>query len=120
MITKAAFHHLPDFWKQIALLKMNKMIKAGGSLYIFDIVFHFNPCEYKEKISEWISDFEKNAGAELRKEVEIHIRDEYSTFGWILDGMLERAGFSIKKCRSGDEFITEYHCIKEKEVGFLF
>lgn len=120
LITKAAFHHLPDFWKQIALLRMNKMIKAGGSLYIFDIVFHFNPCEYKEKISEWISDFEKNAGAELRKEVEIHIRDEYSTFGWILDGMLERAGFSIKKCRSGDEFITEYHCIKEKEVGFLF
>ncbi|MDP4182805.1 MAG: class I SAM-dependent methyltransferase, partial [Bacillota bacterium] len=39
LITKAAFHHLPDFWKQIALLKMNKMIKIGGILYIHDVVF---------------------------------------------------------------------------------
>jgi ubiquinone/menaquinone biosynthesis C-methylase UbiE len=116
LITKAAFHHLPDFWKQIALLKMNEMCKIGGILYIFDIVFHFNAIEYKDKINEWILGFEKQAGKEFKKEVETHIRDEFSTFKWILDGMIEKAGFKIENCRSNDGFVTEYHCIKIKEI----
>ncbi|MDD3007882.1 MAG: class I SAM-dependent methyltransferase [Arcobacter sp.] len=37
--TKMAFHHLPDFWKQIALFNINKTLKIGGILYISDIVF---------------------------------------------------------------------------------
>ncbi len=116
LITKAAFHHLPDFWKQIALLKMNKMIRTGGILYIHDVVFHFGAADYEEKIDNWISIFEKNAGAKFKEEVETHIRDEYSTFKWILDGMIERAGFRIENCRSDDEFITEYHCVKVKNI----
>ncbi len=116
LITKAAFHHLPDFWKQIALLKMNKMIKMGGSLYIFDIVFNFKVEEYTERINKWVSGFEKQVGKEFREEVETHIRDEYSTFKWILDGMIEKAGFQIKDCRSDDGFKTEYHCIKIDDI----
>lgn len=115
LITKAAFHHLPDFWKQIALLNMNKMIKTGGILYIFDVVFHFESTDYKNKINKWLAGFEKNAGEKFREEVETHIREEYSTFKWILDGMIERAGFRIENCRSKDGFITEYHCIKVKD-----
>jgi ubiquinone/menaquinone biosynthesis C-methylase UbiE len=30
IVTKAAFHHLPDFWKMVALLRMASMLKAGG------------------------------------------------------------------------------------------
>lgn len=41
VITKAALHHLPDFWEQIALLRINRMVKIGGLLYIQDVVFHF-------------------------------------------------------------------------------
>lgn len=33
IITKHAFHHLPDFWKQIALFRMNKMLKLSETLY---------------------------------------------------------------------------------------
>lgn len=117
LITKAAFHHLPDFWKQIALQRMNRMIKPGGILYIFDIVFHFEAIEYEMKIGSWINEFEKRAGKEFRKEVETHIRDEYSTFKWILDQMIEKAGFRIEKCRTPDGFITEYKCIKVKEIN---
>lgn len=29
IFTKAALHHLPDFWKQIALLRLNQMLKMG-------------------------------------------------------------------------------------------
>lgn len=116
VITKAALHHLPDFWKQIALLRINKILKIGGLLYIHDVVFHFDPQEYVGKINSWISGLEKAAGEEFRPEVETHIRDEYSTFSWIMDGMLEKAGFAIEKCKSDDGFVTEYACRKYKEL----
>lgn len=119
LITKAAFHHLPDFWKQIALLKMNEMIKHKGILYIFDIVFDFKTTAYKNKIDEWVLGFEKQAGKEFKKEVETHIRDEFSTFKWILDGMIEKAGFKIENYKSSDGFAAEYHCIKIDEIGSI-
>lgn len=118
VVTKAAYHHLPDFWKQIALLRMNRMLKMGGLLYIHDIVFQFDPQEYESRINAWISRFEEVAGEEFRLEVETHIRDEYSTFGWILKGMLEKAGFAVEKCRSVDGFITEYACRKVSELSY--
>lgn len=31
-MTRVALHHLPDFWKQVALLRMNAMLKMGGML----------------------------------------------------------------------------------------
>lgn len=115
VVTKAAFHHLPDFWKQIALLRMNRMLKMGGLLYIHDIVFQFDPQEYESRINAWISRFEEVAGKEFRLEVETHIRDEYSTFDWILRGMLEKAGFAVEKSHSYDGFVTEYSCRKVNE-----
>jgi ubiquinone/menaquinone biosynthesis C-methylase UbiE len=117
VMTKAAFHHLPDFWKQIALLNMNSMVKNGGILYIFDVVFNFEPQEYHKRIDPWIDAFEAQAGAEFRAEVETHIRDEFSTFNWILEGMIRRAGFEIEKSRSADGFITEYMCRKMREYS---
>ncbi len=119
VITRAAFHHLPDFWKQVALLRMNSMLKTGSILYIFDVVFNFNAAEYESRIEGWVSDFEIKAGKNFRHEVETHIRDEYSTFGWILEGMIGQVGFRIEKSRSVDGFLTEYHCVKTGDVKFL-
>ena len=116
LITKHAFHHLPDFWKQIALLRMNEMIKPGGILCMVDVVFDFAPEEYEEKINGWILNFGKNLDKEMKEEVETHIREEHSTFKWVLDTMIEKAGFKIEKCRSNDGFVTAYHCVKVKEI----
>jgi putative AdoMet-dependent methyltransferase len=116
IMTKAAFHHLPDFWKQIALLRMNEMVKTGGLLYIFDVVFNFDPSEFEVKINEWISLFGKKTGAEFKAEIETHIRDEFSTFTWILDEMLKKAGFTIEKFRAVDGFTAEYLCRKESSI----
>lgn len=118
IITKHAFHHLPDFWKQIALFRMNKMLKLNGILYICDVVFDLGPDNYKAKIDNWIDGFDELAGKELRSEVEIHIRDEFSTFNWILEGMFARAGLEIDKKRSSDGFVTEYLCRKSKEIEY--
>ncbi len=117
LITKMAFHHLPDFWKQVALFKMNRMLKNGGILYIFDVVFNFDAMEYETKINDWISGLELKAGEKFKEDIETHIKNEYSTFNWILEGMIQKAGFNIEKSRTGDGFITEYHCIKVDEVN---
>lgn len=118
IITKHAFHHLPDFWKQIALFRMNKMLKLNGILYVCDVVFNLDSKNYKDKIDKWIDGFDKFAGKELRSEVETHIRDEFSTFNWILEGMLARAGFEVDNKRSSDGFVTDYSCRKSKEIEY--
>jgi len=118
IIIKHALHHLPDFWKQIALYRMNKMLKIDGILYICDVAFNLGPDNYKAKIDNWIAGFEAFAGKKLCAEVETHIRDEFSTFNWILEGMVARAGFSIEKNRSPDGFVAEYVCRKSKEIEY--
>jgi hypothetical protein len=35
----------------------------------------------------------------------MHIREEHSTFGWIIEGMLRQAGFAIEEA---DYFAPEY------------
>jgi hypothetical protein len=91
---------------------MNKMLKKEGMLYILDVVFNFEPKDFKIKIDRWIDGFKVAAGEEFKEEVEAHIRNEFSTFTWILEGMVERAGFNIIKSKNTDGFITEYLCIK--------
>ncbi len=90
--TKWAFHHLPDFWKQAGLLNMNKMLKLGGVLFMSDVVFKSEP-DYEKNIDVLINELSSNFSKEFIDEVKIHIRDEYSTFDWVIKGLIERAGF---------------------------
>ncbi|MFW5775245.1 MAG: class I SAM-dependent methyltransferase [Chitinivibrionales bacterium] len=116
VITKWALHHLPDFWKQIALSRINGMLKPGGALYISDVVYNFDEKKYRSKIDDFVAGFESRVSKEFRQEAETHIREEYSTCGWILEGILQRAGFLIEKTQTHDEFTTEYHCVKTRDV----
>ena len=97
-------------------MNINRMIKLGGTLYIHDVIFQFDFKDYTNRINQWINKFEKINAEGLKEDIETHIRDEYSTFDWILDEMLIKAGFSIKEKKSRDEFILEYNCIKVKEI----
>lgn len=36
-----------------------------------------------------------------RAELEEHLRDEHSTFTWLLEPMIERAGFTVEEARRG-------------------
>ena len=38
IVTTFAFHHLPDFWKGVALSRMHGMLQPGGLLYIHDVI----------------------------------------------------------------------------------
>ena len=111
--SKWAFHHLPDYWKQAGLLNMNKMLKPDGILFLSDVVFKFDP-DYDKNIEALLNKLSKDFSTDFVEETKIHIRDEYSTFDWILQGLIERAGFNIERSETEDSLLSEYFCRKIK------
>jgi ubiquinone/menaquinone biosynthesis C-methylase UbiE len=113
--TKWAFHHLPDYWKQAALLNINSMLKPDGILFLSDLVFTFDP-GYKATTEALIQKLSHELSDTFIEEVKIHIREEYSTFDWILQGLLERAGFTIEQYRTQDQLVYDYVCRKKMSL----
>ena len=115
LLSRFAFHHLPDFWKQEALFNMNRMLKTGGLFYLYDVIFNFKPDNSGMVINGWLEHFASKVRPEFIKEFHTHIRDEYSTYSWIMDGMLERAGFSVEKRTHDHNINMMYRCRKNAE-----
>jgi SAM-dependent methyltransferase len=97
MYTRNALHHLPDAWKAIALRRMADLLVDGGTLRLRDLVFSFSPGDAEPGIRRWIDATASDDPARgwTRAELEAHVRDEHSTFTWLLEPMLDRAGFRI-------------------------
>lgn len=111
VFSKWALHHLPDFWKQAALLNINKMLKPGGVLFLADFMFGFDP-DYEQSVDALLTQLGKNFDSDFIEETKMHIREEFSTFDWVLQGMLERAGFRIELANTTDKLASEYLCRK--------
>lgn len=112
VVTQFAFHHLPDFWKMIALHQIHNMLKPGGQFFLRDVVFSFQPADYEASINVWIDSVASESGDGFsHADFEMHVRDEYSTFGWILEGMLQRTGFSANAAYTSPTY-AEYTCTK--------
>jgi len=94
--SRNALHHLPDFWKALALERIAAMLRPGGILLLRDLVFSFDPGDAPNIVEAWLAAAPPNADEGwTRAELETHLREEYSTFGWLLESMLERTGFEI-------------------------
>ena len=90
---------------------MNNMLKVGGRFLLIDVVF--SEKNYMEDISEWITRIENTGDRELTEDIEMHGREECSTFTWLMEGLFTRAGFSIdsKECQGG--VLAKYICTKD-------
>jgi len=115
VVSQFVLHHLPDFWKQVALFRIAGMLKDGGRLYIRDVVYSFDVADYESFFDGYLSRMAKIGGEGTPQDILIHIRDEHSTIGWIMEGMIERAGFAIKKADYRAGFIATYLCVKRGE-----
>ena len=95
--SRYALHHLPDFWKAIALQRMAEMLRPGGTLRLWDVVYGFEPADAQRRIEDWIASVVNDDVEQgwTRAELAEHVRDEHSTFTWLLEPMLERAGLQI-------------------------
>jgi ubiquinone/menaquinone biosynthesis C-methylase UbiE len=109
--SRYALHHIPDFWKAVALGRMRQMLRPGGVLRLWDVVYHFDVDEAEERIERWCATATGSPGEGewTRADLEEHVRDESSTFTWLLEPMIERAGFEIRDARySDDGFFAQY------------
>jgi ubiquinone/menaquinone biosynthesis C-methylase UbiE len=92
--TQYALHHLNDFWKLVALQRIYDALKPGGQLFLRDVVFSCHPGELAETIDAWLRWMQEERGYS-REENVTHVREEHSTFSWVMEGLLERAGFRM-------------------------
>src|SRR6202048_1790823 len=94
IVSEFALHHLPDFWKAVALSRIFRALKPGSSFYLRDIVFVSMPDGPERDVDAWADFNIKNHGFS-REGVVTHMRDEYSTFGWVIERMLTDVGFTL-------------------------
>jgi SAM-dependent methyltransferase len=111
--SRNALHHLPDFWKGIALARVAALLAPGGTFVLRDLVYSFEPHEADERLEAW---FEAAAASAdrgwTRAELEQHVRDEHSTFSWLLEPLLEHAGFEVREIEHRRHTYSTYVCVK--------
>ncbi len=80
---------------------------------MFDIVFPSWEENSGAKIEYWIQAFGVMATARMAQEALTHVRDEFSTYDWIMEGVIKRSGFRIDAAEYADGFQTTYICTRE-------
>jgi SAM-dependent methyltransferase len=113
--SRNALHHLPDLWKAIALCRMADLLAAGGTLRLRDLVFSFAAADAARGIERWIDQTPSQSSAVgwTRAELEAHLRDEHSTFTWLLEPMLLQAGFEVvQRGYAPIGAYADYTCVK--------
>jgi ubiquinone/menaquinone biosynthesis C-methylase UbiE len=101
--SRYALHHLPDFWKAVALGQMRQLLRPGGRLRLWDVVYHFAADEAAERIEQWCATGSTGDGQWTRADLEEHVRDEHSTFTWLLEPMIRQSGFEIADATYADD-----------------
>jgi len=89
------------------------MLKPSGRFFLRDAIFSFPPAEHEAAIQAWIERAAKPEGQGWTKQdYEMHVREEHSTFAWIIEGMLKQAGFRIVEMNHVSPVLAEYLCEK--------
>jgi len=118
VVATAALHHLPDFWKMVAVRRIYHVLKDGGRLYIGDIAHSFDIDEYEQTFTKDLDEMRKRTGDEgLVEDAVTTIREEFGTFDWIMEGILTRAGFRVDEKQVQSKTWVNWVCTKVKDSG---
>ncbi len=97
----------------MALARIRRMVRRGGLLRLWDVVYHFPLSEAIERIEHWCSTgYSNEEGGWTRADLEEHVRDEHSTFTWLLEPMMGEAGFSIEDAEYDDDGIFAKYLLR--------
>ncbi len=108
-VSGAALHHLPDAWKFVALRNIARALKPAGQLILYDVVFSLKPGDRPEACFERFA----TAYPGMRLEAARHVAKEFSTYDWIMEGLLTRSGFEILSTDRRSENFALFHCRKK-------
>ncbi len=74
-------------------------------------MYSFDPSVAEERLEQWCATLPESGDDSdwVRADIEEHVRDEHSTFAWLLEAMMERSGFRIENVSyTGDGIFAEY------------
>lgn len=108
VFSKNALHHLPDFWKVEALKNVGRTLEPGGVLRLRDLVYSFDPRESHEAVESWLEGMASTMFTD--EELHAHFREEFSTYDFLLEPMLEAVGFEILESTYERAFYADYVC----------
>jgi ubiquinone/menaquinone biosynthesis C-methylase UbiE len=114
VISQLSLHHLPDFWKSVAINNISKSLKPGGKFYLLDSILSFDVKEFENSISNTIQIASEKFGEKIVQEIIINLRDEYPTYDWIIEGLLKKNGFRIDNKIKYTDIMAVYVSSKEK------
>jgi putative AdoMet-dependent methyltransferase len=107
-----SLHHLPDFWKLLGLQRVYNCLKPGGIFVLKDLVYPSDIDDYSAYFDELLANIASKAGDGMAQDTANHIKKEFSTFEWVMEGILERVGFTIEK-KENQGILTKYICVKQ-------
>ncbi len=111
--TRNALHHLPDFWKGLALNRIASIMRTGGVLRLHDLIYDFQPGEADLVLDRWLESAASDpARGYTREDFAEHIRSEHSTFRWLFEPMLTLTGFHVVTADFTGSVYGAYTCIK--------
>jgi SAM-dependent methyltransferase len=110
-------HQLPDAFKALALHRIAGMLRPGGVLRLRDLVYDTTPDRFGEHLEGWFaSSPEDPAVGYTADDLAAHVRTEHSTFTWLLEPMLDRAGFDIVDRSVHRGAYAAYTCIRRRSA----
>lgn len=110
VVSGAALHHLPDAWKLVALGNIFRVLKPGGRFILRDVVFVMQDEDTPNQCFErFVGSFSET----IRPGAVRHVKCEYSTYDWIMEGLLTRAGFEIEAQSESSPSFVVYVCVKK-------
>ena len=113
--SRYALHHLPDFWKAVALARLHRILRPGGVLRLWDAVYNFDPADAEERLEAWCASVgPDHDDGWSRWELEEHVRDEHSTFTWLLEPMMERTGFDVEDASYSDDGVFAKYVVRRR------
>jgi SAM-dependent methyltransferase len=114
VFTRNALHHLPDFWKAIALERIASVLRPGGILRIHDLIYDFAPSEATAEFDQWFDEaVDDPALGYTAADFAEHIRSEFSTFRWLFEPILAAVGFDILSADFSRSVYGAYTCMRQ-------
>lgn len=113
IFTRNALHQIPDFFKGIALQRLARILRRGGVFRLRDLIYDFTADEAPGVLEEWFeAAVDDPAVGYTREDLAEHVRTEFSTYRWLLEPMLEEAGFRIEIVDFRRRVYGTYTCIR--------
>jgi len=117
IVSVAALHHPPDFWKLVGLRRLASMLEPDGRFYLLDVVFSFDIARYESHLRQFVESTSSQVGTAGSAESQTHLRHEYRTCRSIIEGLLEMACLDVPTANLKDELLAVYLCVPQQPMA---